>query len=550
MDSENRRLLSTLKMRKMNSVLIYAVTVALHYKDIPYSPVRVCNIEPHVGNYKWNRLEFPVSLNKIDRFDKDNPDIAVNVLCEEEKKKKIYICRKSKFNDRSKVVNLLLITEREKRHYTAIKSLSKLLGSLNSKNEHKRHFCVNCLNSFNSVESRDKHYEYCVDREAVKIEMPKQGSKIRFTDGSKQMKVPFIMYADFESILAKFDSDLEETKDENGKKSYTRKVNQHIPSGFCVYSKFAHGEVEDPLKVYRGRDCVQIFCDYIEKEVKRLYNMFPEKEMDPLTKDEWSEYNRATRCHICMEYFEMEDKKVRDHCHFTGKFRGAAHMTCNLKYRIPKYIPIVFHNLSGYDAHLFIRELGKKFNTEDIKVIAENTEKYITFSVDVVVDKYKTKKGEIKDKKMELRFIDSMRFMSSSLDKLSSNLTDDQCKSLKQFYGDNFKLMRRKGSFPYEFLNSWERFDETQLPPKNEFYSNLNMGVITDEDYSHAQEVWKLITPEDDKTTTPGNYHDVYLATDVLLLTDVFESFRETCMEHYDLDPAHFYTAPGLAWQA
>ena len=151
---------------------------------------------------------------------------------------------------------------------------------------------------------------------------------------------------------------------------------------------------------------------------------------------------------------------------------------------------------------------------------------------------------------MELRFIDSMRFMSSSLDKLSSNLTDDQCKSLKQFYGDNFKLMRRKGSFPYEFLNSWERFDETQLPPKNEFYSNLNMGGITDEDYSHAQEVWKLITPEDDKTTTLGDYHDVYLATDVLLLTDVFESFRETCMEHYDLDPAHFYTAPGLAWQA
>ena len=113
-----------------------------------------------------------------------------------------------------------------------------------------------------------------------------------------------------------------------------------------------------------------------------------------------------------------------------------------------------------------------------------------------------------------------------------------------------FKLMRRKGTFPYEFLNSWERFDETKLPPKDEFYSNLNMDGITDEDYNHAQEVWKRITPEDDKTITLGDYHDVYLATDVLLLADVFESFREMCMERYELDAAHFYTAPGLAWQA
>ena len=291
----------------------YAITVALHYEDIPNHPERVCNIKPYTEKYNWDGLEFPLSINKIDKFEKNNTDISVNVLCEEEDKEKIYICRRSKFNDRSKVVNLLMIVDDNKRHYTAIRSLSRLLGSLNSKDGHKRHFCVNCLNSFNSVETRDKHYEYCVDREAVRIEVPKQGSKIRFTDGYKQMKVPFVMYADFESILAKVDSDLEETKDENGKKSYTKKINQHIPSGFCVYSKFAHGNVEDPLKVYRGRDCVEVFCDYIEKEVNRLYNMFPEKKMDPLTQEEWREYNRATRCHICMEYFD-EDSILIGRC--------------------------------------------------------------------------------------------------------------------------------------------------------------------------------------------------------------------------------------------
>ena len=169
-------------------------------------------------------------------------------------------------------------------------------------------------------------------------------------------------------------------------------INQHIPSGFCVYSKFAYGEIEDPMKVYRGKDCVEVFCEYIEKEAQRLFKSFPEKKMIPLTKEEWREYDKATKCHICLEEFDVnEDEttkgniKVRDHCHYTGKYRGPAHSNCNLRYKIPSYIPIVFHNLSGYDAHLFIRELGKKFDTGKIGVIAENKEKYITFNVDAVV---------------------------------------------------------------------------------------------------------------------------------------------------------------------
>ena len=144
------------------------------------------------------------------------------------------------------------------------------------------------------------------------------------------------MYADFESILKKVDSNIEE----NEEKSYTRKINQHIPSGFCVYSKFAYGEVEDPLKLYRGKDCVEVFCDHIEKEAQQLHKMFPEKKMIPLTKDEWKKYEKASKCHICLEDFDMnENNKVRDHCHYTGKYRGPAHRNCNLRYKIPSYIP-------------------------------------------------------------------------------------------------------------------------------------------------------------------------------------------------------------------
>ena len=150
-------------------------------------------------------------------------------------------------------------------------------------------------------------------------------------------------------------------------------------------------------------------------------------------------------------------------------------------------------------------------------------------------------------KKVKLRFIDSCRFMASSLDRLASNLDDDQCKNLRQFFddGEQFRLMRRKGVYPYEYVDSWKKFEETVLPSKEAFYSKLNMKGISDTDYEHAQTVWNSM---DEKTL--GEYHDVYLRTDVLLLADVFETFRETCLNNYGLDPAHFYTAPGLSWKA
>ena len=110
--------------------------------------------------------------------------------------------------------------------------------------------------------------------------------------------------------------------------------------------------------------------------------------------------------------------------------------------------------------------------------------------------------------------------------------------------------MRWKGVYPYEYMDKWERFEETVLPAKDVFYSRLNMEGISDKDYEHAQRVWDIITPEEDNQVTLGDYHDVYLTTDVLLLADVFENFRDTCLQYYKLDPAHFYTAPGLAWQA
>ena len=145
------------------------------------------------------------------------------------------------------------------------------------------------------------------------------------------------------------------------------------------------------MKEYRGKDCIRRFCEHIVAEAHRLYRSFPEKPMEPLTKAQSKEYNQARKCHICFRPFKPNDCKVRDHCHYTGTYRGAAHSLCNLQYKIPSYIPVVFHKLAGYDAHIFIRELSK--HGSRMGVIAKNTKDYISFLLKVEVDKYTDKDG-------------------------------------------------------------------------------------------------------------------------------------------------------------
>ena len=369
-------------------------------------------------NYNWTGLEFPVAISKIDRFEKNNPSIAVNVLAIG-KGKELYVCHRFKHFNREQVMNLLLLEDKEKRHYVAIKSLSQLLSRENSRYDGSQHFCISCLQGFHSEESQDQHFEFCSDNDAVKVEMLESGSVLKFHDGQYQFKVPFIMYADFESILQPISG-----CSDNPNNPSNRKIDKHVPSGFCIYSKLAYREVENPLKLYRSEHCVKVFCKYIEEEAKRFYQMFPRKPMEKLTIDQWQSFNQTKRCHICLKEFSEDDIMVRDHCHYIGLYGGPAHRSCNLRYATPNHILVVFHNLRRYDAHLFIRQLDKKFNSGDVGVIVENKEKYISFSVNVAVAKYIDKEGNERERNIQLRFIDSIQFMGSSLDSLSRNLTD------------------------------------------------------------------------------------------------------------------------------
>ena len=260
-----------------------------------------------------------------------------------------------------------------------------------------------------------------------------------------------------------------------------------------------------------------------------------------MTKVDEQDFKTMDGCHICGEKYTDKDVRIRDHCHITGKFRGSAQKECNLKLRIKPEnlkIPVILHNLREYDSHIIMQQIGeiakkhaytnKKGEKQDLTInaIPNNMEKYMAFML-----------GN------HLTFIDSLQ-LSSSLDKLVSNLPkDDLIYTSKVFKGKRLNLMSQKSVYPYDFMDSFEKFNQTELPTKDQFYSILNNQHITDDEYDHAKKVWKTFK-------TMGEYHDLYLGSDVLLLTDVFENFRKTCMQYYKLDPGHYFASPGLSWDA
>ena len=490
-------------------------------------------------------IEYPVSLKDKDKFERQNPSIFITVYGYEDKK--VVVLRKSENTNREHNVILFLIEGEGVNHYCIVKDQSRLLSSQLSKHNGKKYLCMRCLNFCNSQKALDDHNKYCGNHEDVEIIMPEKGTMINFKNYHRGEKVPFVIYADFESCIKSI-----HTCDPNPENSYTKQYQKHKPISFYYYIKSFDSEVSLPIKErsYTGKNAERVLLKYLEEDIKMIANI--KKEEIIFGEREKERYNEETRCWICKGEFDENEEKVKDHCHYTGRYRGAAHNECNLKYRNPNFTPVIFHNLSGYDSNLFIKNLG--FSEGNIDCIPNNEEKYISFSKKIKVGTYPKQAldedGDIyykqKPKYHTIRFIDSFKFMATSLEKLVNNLPKDDCINLGSYYsGDKFNLLARKGVYPYEYMDSLEKLEETALPPKEAFYSRLNDGGISDEDYTHAQNVWKTF-----KMKYFKDYHELYNKVDVLLLADVFENFRNICLTNYGLDPAHYYTAPGLAWDA
>ena len=503
------------------------------------NPQRITKTDKNfIKQLDYSNIEFPVTVKQINKIEKQN-NIRINLFGYEEKQKfPIYISQE-KFQDH---LELLLINKDRKNHYVLVKNFNKFMFD-QTKHNCKKHFCMYCLQCFSREDVLAEHVKNCLSingKQAIK--MPKKGQHVNFRNYHKQIPAPFVIYADFEAITEKVHGCLP-----NNEKSYTEAYQKHIDCGYgyklvCHYND----EFSKPVQVFRGENAVYNFMEKMIEEVEWCKSIIKKHFNKPLvmTEENKLDFESANHCHICKNRYSEEDIRVRDHCHITGKYRGSAHQDCNLKLRISPtniQIPVFFHNLRGYDSHFIMQQIGEIAKKHvyknkkgekcqmDINCIPNNMEKYMAFML-----------GK------HLLFLDSFQFMSSSLDNLAKNLPDDAFIFTQQeFSGEKFNLMKQKGTYPYDYMDSFQKFNDTQLPIKKDFFSILYNQHITHEQYDHAQAVWNTFNLK-----TMGDYHDLYLKSDTLLLADIFENFRKTCLQYYKLDPCHYFSSPGLSWDA
>ena len=544
---KNKNAIINMKNEDNNKCFLWCVLRALNPSKDKH-PSRIDkDLKSKENTLNMEGITYPVSLKDINRFEKQNPDISISVLGYS-KEERIYPLRISKFtkvkkeDERKHNIVLLLIKDRDNSHYCYVKNESALLTSQVNSHDHKRYFCLNCLNGYDTPEKLEKHKEYCSEEESIKINMPPPDTYIKFKNYLYSERAPFTIYADFESLVKPLD-----TCESNPNKSYTLKYQKHEPVSFVYYIKsFNESVYKSKLRSYvkeneEDPDTIDVFINWLEEDVKIISELG--NEPMKITPEEQEQFNQASNCWICGKLLNLQDR-VRDHCHFTGRYRGAACNICNLKYRKPNNISVFFHNLTGYDSHLFIKKLNTTMGTIDC--IPNNEENYISFSKTIKTGEYENKKGETKNKYFKIVFKDSLKFMASSLEALVNNLPDGALNNLEKYFTTvQVKLLKQKGFFPYDYMNNIEKLKDTKPPPQQAFYSKLTGKGINNYNYNHVLNVWKTF-----KMKTFKEYLELYNITDVLLLADVFENFRNICLKNYGLDPVYYYTAPGLAWDA
>ena len=388
--------------------------------------------------------------------------------------------------------------------------------------------CPFCLHGYVRQSLLDEHLVYCSTNQPQKIILPEKGKNdmLEFKDYQKIIRIPFVIYADFETLNLKV-----QHCDPRPDTPSTTRTTKLEPCSFAYKVVSIDEDFSKPVVLYRGKDASRKLIESLLQEQAEIEDIL--KDIAPIEMTETDElaFQQATTCGLCNKPFHKNETKVKHHQHFgrpAGKdsnFVAAAHQACNLACKqVKSFIPVIFHNLKHFDGHILCQSLGL-FKEDDIKCIPQNMERYISFSLG------------------KLRFIDSFQFLSSSLETLVDDLTlegnDAFTYFWKEFPQNCSKLLLRKGVYPYDYMDDEERFNGTNLPSIEAFYSDIRGEGISEQDFKHAEEVFETF-----ELKNLGEYHDLYLKTDVVLFCDVFEQFRTMCMQKYGLDACHFYSSP------
>ncbi|XP_067215258.1 uncharacterized protein [Linepithema humile] len=434
LDIVNKKAVVNVKSNN-NACFAWAVVAALY--PVEKNSDRVSQYPHYSTVLNLCGIEIPMTLPQISKFEKLNT-ISVNVFT---MKEKIFPLRLTS-NKMEKHVNLLYVHGNNDAHFVCIKNMSRLVSSQLSKEKCKKYICDRCLHYFRVIEKLSAHSVDCGKMNDCAVVLSSQDKTwLKFHHYSRKKRLPFVVYADLECTLKK-----------EGQDGTTYAYQHHNVFSVGYYVSCTYDNSLSGYKSYRGEDCVAWLVNELYDLARRvkmiLTNIVP---MADLTPEESEKFRSTATCHVCEKPFTPDDTRVRDHCHFTGRYRGAAHSSCNLNYKDSHVIPVIFHNLSGYDAYFIIKDVANAFEGS-VELLPLTKERYISFTKIVK-----------EDQKSKLCV------------------------------------------FPYEYIDSVDKLRNTSLPSRESFYSSLTGETVSESDYAHATNVWQTFSIED-----LGQYSDFY----------------------------------------
>lgn len=476
-------------------------------------------------------ISTPVKLSDISAFEKIN-DISVNVYTLNKANKVVGPTHFTK-NKKDRHVNLLFLQKGEKGHYCCITNMSRLISNQTSRHGHRIIVCERCLQIFNSTHKFETHTVDCMKNRPCKIIMPKNEKRfLKFKNHIRKERLEFVVYADIETLcvpIASCPPDFE--------KPYRELKQVHIPFSIAYQVVCSYNENMCAFDLIRSDDCVEYFYVCLKNLKTTIEKLLDNPVPLKMSKADEISFQSNNVCHICGNVITEDEIKCRDHNHLSQVYRGPAHLSCNLQFSEKKLLVVYFHNLGGFDSHFLLKTFSKIVNEDNarIRAVSANTEKIISFSI------------FFRNPFFEIRFVDSYKFLSESLDNLISLTKPEDLKWTKKMFPDarKFALMSKKGVMCYSYLTSFSVLEDRELPSIDKFYNELTETHITEEEYERARDIWQEF-----KIETLGDFCDEYLKTDCCLLTDVMENFRSLSLDTYELDPAYYITLPSLSWDS
>jgi hypothetical protein len=537
---------------KDQKCFLYCIAHSLFSKKIPKNDKRTDELKykKFVKKFDISGLSFPISIKGIKKFLKKNSrlNLKVNILYRDSDDKVFPL--EYGLGCGTKIVNLLMVQTKNSHHFILITDPNKYLRTNykreNGKTSYKKElFCLHCLSSFRNPEKLEKHQSICTLNKAKEETVPQKGEKdqiVRFKNLERQHKLDYTAYLDFECVLPEQKNFCDVCQRLKCKcdASFTEVISHQLP---IAYSFVVLGPNKKIIHEhsFSGENAAENLIEHLlTQENKWIRNLLSTTLPMKMTDEDKDDYENSTQCYLCDKFFSSKVIKCRDHNHYSGKFIGAACQQCNLRRVKPQKLRIFMHNGSKYDLHFIVKGISK-FGEQisNLNVLPYNGENFRTLSFNC------------------FEFVDSLAFLQASLAQLSADLqsSNHDYKILKQtslvqtdfqFDASKLEMILKKSFFPYEYCKSLSQmYSIKKLPRRRHFYSNLSEKSISKKDHEFAKTVWKKFGCKN-----LVDYTLIYCKIDVMILSEIFEAFRDEMLKFSGLDPAQYISLPAYSYDS